>query len=91
MDPEEKEFQWMRALYEEAWRQYDHEDNLLLGRTQIYLLVQGAAISVMIAAAPFLVTRTISWAGRPVAAWGLAAFAFILFWTSVVLRKLTYF
>jgi hypothetical protein len=42
-------------LYEEAWRQYVHEDSLVLKRTTVYLAVQGAVLVSIGALGPSLV------------------------------------
>jgi hypothetical protein len=44
------EAEWLRKLYEEAWKQYCHEDNLGQLRTNFFMGVQAALVAVLTAA-----------------------------------------
>src|SRR5881409_2069636 len=40
---------WLRKLYEEAWKQYSHEDNLAQSRTNFYATVHAALFALLAA------------------------------------------
>ena len=80
--------EWMLKLYEEAWRQYNHEDNLVQTRTKIFLLIQGLAASVLVAVTPLFApwTEPMAWIGE--LRIGLIILGAVLFLTWLVLRRL---
>jgi hypothetical protein len=41
---------WLRKLYEEAWKQYSHEDNLGQTRTNFFIGLQAALLGILAAA-----------------------------------------
>lgn len=49
---------WLKVLYEEAWRQYVHEDNLSLRRNTLFLSIQTAFFAITAAAAGWAVEKS---------------------------------
>ncbi|MBM3324615.1 MAG: hypothetical protein FJY66_03005 [Calditrichaeota bacterium] len=49
---------WLKVLYEEAWRQYVHEDNLSLRRNALFLSIQTAFFAIVTAVAGWVIERS---------------------------------
>lgn len=48
--------EWLRTLYEQAWQQYDHEDNLYQSRNTLFLGLQAALIGILTSVSASLIS-----------------------------------
>lgn len=79
---------WILQLYEEAWRQYVHEDNLVQTRTKLFLIFHGVVLTVMLGMSPFLAKWTTVFFGKKI--WiGLILLGLLLYAASRLSRILS--
>jgi hypothetical protein len=76
-------FDWTKMTYEETWRQYIHEDNLVQTRSNLFLAVQGALLTGVTVAVGLLASFRLTVLGRDI--WvGLAIGAILIFVLAIV-------
>jgi hypothetical protein len=85
----DEEVKWLQILYQEAWKQYSHEDNISQSRNNLFMGIQAALVTILVGVTPFLIGMTPIAVGNKEIPIGIPVLGFILILFSFFATRLT--